>query len=81
MMMGKLNRLSVALYAQMLMLGLTLKEDLRSLKDDERGLSGIVVAVLLILVAVLAVILLWGQLKGWLGTMWGNITNKANEIN
>ena len=81
MMMGKLNRLSVALYAQLRLRGKPLKEALRSLKDDERGLSGIVVAVLLILVAVLAVILLWGQLKGWLGTMWGNITNKANEIN
>lgn len=80
MMVGRLNRFSIVLYTQMLMLGMTLKEDLRSLKDDERGLSGIVVAVLLILVAVLAVIMLWGQLKGWLGTMWGNITNKANEI-
>lgn len=80
-MAGKLNRFSAALYAQMFILGMTLKEELRSLKDDERGLSGIVVAVLLILVAVLAVVLLWGQLKEWLSTMWTTITSKANSIN
>ena len=31
----------------------------KKIKDDERGLSGIVVAILLILVAVLAVIFFW----------------------
>lgn len=79
-MLGKLNRYSVALYAQMFMLGMTLKEDLRSLKDDERGLSGIVVAVLLILVAVLAVVFLWDSLSIWLSTMWANITGQASQI-
>ena len=79
-MLGKLNRLSVALYAQMLMLGMMLKEDMRSLKDDERGLSGIVVAVMLILVAVLAVVFLWDSLSSWLGTMWANITGQASQI-
>lgn len=52
----------------------------RDLKKDERGLSGVVVAVLLILVAVLAIVLLWGQLKGWLGTTWSNITGQASQI-
>lgn len=80
MMVDKLNRVSVALYAQMLILGMTLKEDLRSLKDDERGLSGVVVAVLLILVAVLAVALLWTNLRTWLNSFWSTITGKANEI-
>lgn len=80
MMVDKLNRASVALYAQMLILGMTLKEDLRSLKDDERGLSGVVVAVLLILVAVLAVALLWTNLRDWLNSFWNTITGKANEI-
>ncbi len=57
------------------------KRGLRELTSDERGLSGVVVAVLLILVAVLAVVLLWGQLKGWLSTTWSSITSKAGEIN
>ena len=37
---------------------------------DERGLSGVVVAVLLILVAILAVGLLWTLLGEWLQTFW-----------
>ena len=50
------------------------------LKNDERGLSGVVVAVLLILVAVLAVVMLWGFLSGWLSEIWETITGKAAEI-
>lgn len=79
-MAGKLNRLSVVLYTQMLILGMVLKEDMRSLKDDERGLSGVVVAVLLILVAVLAVVFLWDNLSKWLSDMWAIITGKASGI-
>lgn len=52
---------------------------LRSLKQDERGLSGVVVAVLLILVAVLAVVALWGFLEDWIQDMWDRIT-KENTI-
>lgn len=43
-------------------------------KNDEQGLSGVVVAVLLILVAVLAIVALWGSLSGWLSDMWAKIT-------
>lgn len=53
---------------------------LQELKEDERGLSGVVVAVLLILVAVLAVILIWGFLSGWLEQLWTTITTKGSEI-
>jgi len=49
----------------------------RDLKNDERGLSGVVVAVLLILVAVLAVVLIWGFLSGWLQDLFDQITGKA----
>lgn len=49
---------------------------LRSLKKDERGLSGVVVAVLLILVAVLAVVALWDFLEGWIQDMWDRITQE-----
>ena len=50
------------------------------IKNDERGLSGVVVAVLLILVAVLAVVMLWTFLGEWIGTMWENITSNADKI-
>lgn len=69
----KLSNLPIAAY-------LAFTGFLHDLKDDERGLSGVVVAVLLILVAVLAVVMIWGFLSGWLTELWTNITGKANEI-
>jgi len=51
-----------------------------TLKNDERGLSGVVVAILLILVAVLAIVLIWGFLSGWLAELWDQITGSAGGI-
>jgi Flp pilus assembly pilin Flp len=51
-----------------------------TLKNDERGLSGVVVAILLILVAVLAIVLIWGFLSGWLQELWDQITGSAGGI-
>jgi len=53
---------------------------IRGLGKDERGLSGVVVAILLILIAVLAVVLIWGFLSGWLKTLWDQITGEATKI-
>jgi len=55
-------------------------EIVRALKNDERGLSGVVVAILLILVAVLAIVLIWGFLSGWLQELWEQITGRAGAI-
>jgi len=79
-MMDTLNRLSIAAYVRMSMWKDDIKESLRSLKDDERGLSGIVVAVLLILVAVLAIVMFWGSLKKYLGDMWGKVTQQDGNF-
>ena len=49
-------------------------------KNDIRGLSGVVVAILLILVAVLAIVLIWGFLSGWLQELWERITGEASTI-
>ena len=49
-------------------------------KKDERGLSGVVVAILLILIAVLAIVLIWGFMSGWLAELWENITGQAESI-
>ena len=54
--------------------------EVNSLKRDERGLSGVVVAILLILVAVLAIVLIWGFLSGWLRELWDGITGQADTI-
>ena len=53
---------------------------IRDFKEDERGLSGVVVAILLILIAVLAIVLIWGFLSGWLAELWENITSQADSI-
>ena len=50
------------------------------LKRDERGLSGIVVAVLLILVAVLAIVMLWGLLKDYITDIWEKITGQSSGL-
>jgi len=49
-----------------------------TLKCDERGLSGVVVAILLILVAVLAIVLIWSLLGDWLQELWERITGSAS---
>ena len=51
-----------------------------SLRRDERGLSGVVVAILLILVAVLAIVGIWVFLGDWLAELWERITGQANTI-
>lgn len=76
----QLNRLSAAVYVKALLLAQNTKATLQELKDDQRGLSGIVVAVLLILVAVLAVVILWDSLKLWLEETWQSIIRKGGEI-
>ena len=69
-MFRKANQLMIAAYVSVTGYMQNLKEEL---KNDERGLSGIVVAVMLILVAVLAVVLLWGKLSEWLDEFWKKI--------
>ena len=53
---------------------------IRDFKKDERGLSGVVVAILLILIAVLAIVLIWGFMSGWLKELWDRITGAAAGI-
>jgi len=52
----------------------------RDLKNDEQGLSGVVVAVLLILIAVLAVVLIWGFLGDWLKELWDSFKEKTAKL-
>ena len=72
-MLKKLNQLSAAAYVRASLF-------VQELKSDERGLSGVVVAVLLILVAVLAIVMLWGSLSEWLGELWDKITGAGGGI-
>lgn len=63
-----------------LMIYLSVVGFFRGLKNDERGLSGVVVAILLILIAVLAIVLIWGFLSGWLQELWERITGEAGDL-
>ena len=76
-MFRKANQLMIAAYVSVTGYMQNLKEEL---KNDERGLSGIVVAVMLILVAVLAVVLLWGKLSEWLDEFCKKILDKSKEV-
>lgn len=76
-MLSRLSNLTIAMYLSVTGFVRDLGEDL---KNDERGLSGVVVAVLLILVAVLAVTMIWGLMSGWLNELWENITSKAGDL-
>lgn len=71
-MWSKLNHLSIAVYTRA-------ASFVQDLKNDERGLSGVVVAVLLILIAVLAIAALWTALGGWLQEQWTVITGQTFE--
>ena len=57
---------------------IALKNLAYDLKNDTRGISGVVVAILLILVAVLAIVLIWGFLSGWLQELWTRIVGDAD---
>jgi Flp pilus assembly pilin Flp len=59
---------------------LALKGFASDLKKDERGLSGVVVAVLLILVAVLAVLLIWQLLGGAIQEWWERIMTTSGDL-
>jgi flagellin-like protein len=59
---------------------ITLAGFLKNLKSDERGLSGIVVTILLILVAILAVVLFWGLLGDLITQLWAKVTGAADSI-
>lgn len=58
----------------------TLNKDIREFKDDERGISGIVVAILLILIAVALIAIFWENLSEWFDGIWGKITGKAEGV-
>lgn len=50
-------------------------------KNDESGLSGVVVAVLLVVISVLAVFALWTALNGKLQTWWNQVAGKGELAN
>ncbi len=75
----RINQTLAKGYAKASWLKLRAKRGFQGLMSDERGLSGVVVAVLLILIAVLAIVMLWGSLKKFLGDKWKDISGAEFE--
>ena len=71
--MKKLSEMSIVAY-------IAIKGFIEDFNTDEQGLSGVVATVLLILVAVLAVVFIWGGLNPWLRELWDRITEQGNSI-
>ena len=56
------------------------KMKMLALKDDERGVEGFVVAIVLILIGVLLCALFWDNISNWFTNMWGRITGATDPI-
>ena len=72
MMVGMLNDLFIAASVRW-------SHFVEDLKNDESGLSGVVVAVLLVVISVIAVVGIWSALNGQLETWWNNVTGSSIE--
>lgn len=73
-----INNASIALYFKGVEAVNTYKAKIKSFFSDERGLSGVVVAVLLILIAVLLIAVFWKALSQWLKDIWGKVADPNN---
>lgn len=56
------------------------KKFCKDLKDDELGISGIVVAVLLVLMAAILAAIFWEKIKTFVETQWTKIDSEAGKI-
>ena len=56
------------------------KRFVEDFKNDQRGVSDVVVAILLVLVSVLAVVFFWDNLKEFLQSTWDKVTEQGNSI-
>lgn len=83
-MVQRLNALTTAVYVRGVVLTQRIKNGgarlASELKEDERGLSGVVVAVMLIVIAVLLIIALWGSLSDLVGDMWKKIAGAEGKF-
>ena len=74
---ARLTLLKETCSAQLERIRLKATGSIHGFNADERGLSGVVVAILLILVAVLAIVIIWGFLSGYLEDLWSQIAGNT----
>lgn len=51
-----------------------------SFLSDERGVSGIVASIILVVVAVALAVIFWDQIKGVSNTLWQKVTNNVKDV-
>ena len=61
-------------------ISLSIRGFVEDLKDDERGVAGIVAAVILVLIAVLLAALFWGKIQEFFNSTWERITQGTDQI-
>ena len=74
-MLETVRNMSIALYVKGWEMACACKARVKAFMEDERGLSGIVVAVMLILIAVLLIGVFWNALSGWLKGIWKKVVD------
>ncbi|MBQ5320067.1 MAG: hypothetical protein J6K17_13330 [Oscillospiraceae bacterium] len=83
-MFNKLNDLSVKAYVKatnaVTNAKTKIKNEVKSFTEDERGVDGIIIAVLLLLVAVVLVAVFWEYISEWFGNLWDSIFNSAPDV-
>lgn len=57
-----------------------LKCQLEAIKENEYGVSGIIAAVVLVLIAILLAGIFWEKIKAFLDELWAKLTPAADKI-
>ncbi|MGN0695672.1 MAG: Flp1 family type IVb pilin [Oscillospiraceae bacterium] len=82
-MIDSLNRLTTLAYVKTTMAvdsaKKKVKEEVESFKNDERGVDGIVVAIILILVVVLLAAVFWDSISALFKKIWTQIFDTSTE--
>lgn len=55
------------------------KAQIKAFKEDERGVDGLVVAILLILVVVILAAIFWDQISGLFVRIWNSINEQTGD--
>ena len=63
-----------------IMASIWIKCKIEEFKENEMGVSGVVAAVILVLIAILLAVLFWEKIKGLVGTWLGNIETESGKI-
>lgn len=76
-MLQRFNAMLISVYLTVTGLVQQVGSDLRK---DERGLSDVVTAVLMVALAIAVVLLIWALLGDWITDFWNDITGRTDVL-